>query len=296
MPAKRKFPLLTWKENDQDPNVAFTLVARNEAARQMWADPYNSPRYVPASFTRERTGDKSLEQSFSAQPDSENDDDQRSLEEKEDTEPTLQFLFNNRPKDPAKGFVLGSSDKVCDALLGDPGKSISEQMLVFTFNERHELIMINTSETPTWVKYNDQKGAKRGRFIWTFPHGQKAIRVKVANALEFDIVLPKFGSYKNHFHRNCESFLEPAASGNLLLNVFEVNNSAVTSAPKKSFYLRGENLGSGSYGDVSKVLRMPDGKVFAAKIFRHADSFRQEVDMLRRVCKEHHVSKMTMRC
>ena len=295
MPANRYHPLLVWEENNQDANLAFTLVARNEAAKQMWADPYNSPRYVPASFTRKRIEDQSFGQTTSAQPYSENDDDQPRLEGKKDTEPMLQFLFNNRPKNPAKGFVLGSSDEVCDALLGDPGMSISEQMLIFTFNERHELIMKATSETPTWVKYNGQKGANRGRFTWTFPHGQKAIRVRVANAFEFDIVLPKYGTKKDQFHLNCESFLSSAASGDLLPDGFEVNSTAFT-RQEKSFYLRGRKLGSGSYGDVFKVLQMPDGKVFAAKTFKHADSFRQEVDMLRKVCKEHHVSIMTMRC
>ena len=117
----------------------------------------------------------------------------------------------------------------------------------------------------------------------------------MANAFEFDIVLPKYGTKKDQFHLNCESFLSSAASGDLLPDGFEVNSTAFT-RQEKSFYLRGRKLGSGSYGDVFKVLQMPDGKVFAAKTFKHADSFRQEVDMLRKVCKEHHVSIMTMRC
>ena len=297
MPDKWNHPLPDQEEDnqDEDANLAFTLVARNEAARQMWADPYNSQRYVPASFARASTRDQSLGQTSSAQPGSESDDAQPRLEEKEDTEPMLKFLFNKWPKTPAKGFILGSCRKACDALLGDPGKSISKQMLTFTFNERHELIMNVTSDTPTWVKYNGQKGAKRGRFTWIFPHGQKATRVKVANAFEFDVVLPRYGIYKDKFHRNCESFLSPAVYEGLLPDGFEVNNTAITRQANSSFYLRGKVLGSGSYGEVSKVLRMPDGKIFAAKTFKYPDSFRQETDMLRKVCKEQHVSPMTLR-
>ena len=76
MPAKRNHPLLDWEENNQDANLAFTLVARNEAGRQIWADPRNSSRYVPASFTREGTRNQYLGQSASTQPDSENNKEQ----------------------------------------------------------------------------------------------------------------------------------------------------------------------------------------------------------------------------
>ena len=301
MPAKRNHPLLDWEENNQDANLAFTLVARNEAGRQMWADPRNSSRYVPASFIRERTRKQYLGQSASTQPDSENNNEQPAPQKRKETDPALQFLFNFWPKDFAKGYILGSSDTLCDTLLGDLGDGISKQTLAFTFNERHELIMNVISDDPTWVVYNSQKGVEMGRFKWIFPQGQKLIRVRVADLVEFDVVLPKYGIYKEQFHLNCESFLSSAAIGNLPVGDVEDSTALVrqpsgTSAPKKSFYLRGKKLGSGSYGDVFKVLRMPDREVFAAKTFKHTDSFRQGVDMLRKVCKEHHVSIMTMRC
>ena len=294
MPAKRYHPLLNWEENNEDANLAFTLVARNEAGRQMWADPRNSSRYVPASFTREGTRNQYLGQSTSTQPDSEKIKEQLGTQKKIETEPALQFLFNSWPKHFGKGYVLGSDDKPCDAILGDLEDGISEQTLAFTFNERHELIMNVVSDDPTWVEYDGQKGAERGRFKWIFPQGQKLIRVRVADLVEFDVVLPKYGTNKDQFHLNCNSFLKSVFRS---LPVDEVENSAaVVRKPSKSFYLQRKKLGSGSYGDVSKVLRMPDGKVFAAKTFKHTGSFRQEADMLRKVCNEHHVSLMTLRC
>ena len=295
MPAQRH-DSFDMDENHQDANLAFTLVARNEAGRQLWADPRNRLRYVPASFTRERSRNQ-YGQSSSTQPDSENNSEQLGPPKKSETEPALQFLFNFWPKDFKKGYVLGSNDTLCDALLGDLGDGISEQTLAFTFNERHELIMNVISDDPTWVKYNGQKGADMGRFKWIFPQGQKLIRVKVADLVEFDIVLPKYGINKDDFHQNCMSFLSStaAAIGNSPVDDVE-DSTAVVRQPDKSFYLRGKKLGNGSYGDVYKVLRMPDGQTYAAKAVKHTDSFRQEADMLRKVCKEHHVSLMTMRC
>ena len=294
--VKWKSPLEDWKTNNEDSNLVFTLVARNEAARQMWADPHNSARYVPASFTREGPGKQSLRQNNSAQPESKNGGDEESIEKEKATEPALQFLFNNWPKDLGKGFVLGSCDKLCDALLGDPGNYTSDQVLAFTFNQYHELIMNVTTDDPTWVKYERQKQGKRNRFTWIFPRGQETIRVNMANILELDVVLPKYGTNIDKFHDNCASFLSLATCGNLVADGLEPSSIAVTPqvsgtiSPQEPFYLRGKVLGSGTYGDVYKVLRMPDGKIFAAKRFKYKESFRRKVDMLKMVCKTYHVS------
>lgn len=308
MPEKKwKSPLADWEENNQNPNIAFTLVARNERAKQMWADPHNSSRYVPASFTRKAPEDRPLRASTPRISAPVNDDDQPRLEKKKDTEPTLQFLFNNWPKNSAKGFVLGSYEESCDVLLGDPGDCISQQMLAFSFNKHHELIMNVTSDNPTLdnptsVKYNSQKEGKRSQFPWIFPRGQKLIRVTVADVLEFDVVLPKYGINKDEFHRNCESFLSAAAYADPLTDELDINKIAPTgqasstSNTPDSFYLRGKRLGSGSYGDVFKVLQMPDRKNCAAKEFKNAGSMRQEVDMLKKVCQTFHVSLNSIPC
>ena len=113
---------------------------------------------------------------------------------------------------------------------------------------------------------------------------------------KFDVVLPEYGINKDKFHENCESFLSSAESGDLLADGPEVDSTAITrrasgtSGSQESFYLRGKELGSGSYGNVYKALRMPDGKVFAAKRFNDTESFEREVDMLQKVYVPYHVS------
>lgn len=300
MPEKKwKSPLLDWEENNQDPNLAFTLVARNEGAKQMWADPHNNSRYVPSSFTREAQRDRAFRATTPVLGSPGNNDD-RPTRKKKDTEPALRFLFNNWPKSFSKGFVLGSDHKPCDALLGDPGSYISQQTLAFTFNKHHQLIMNVTSDNPTWVRFNNQKKARRTHFSWILLRDQKLISVNVADVVEFDVVVPRYGINKDDFHKNCESFLsaaafeDPVADGLSIKRTTATTQSSGTSSPPEPFYLRGKLLGSGSYGSVHKALRMPDGKIFAAKAFKYTDSFRQEADMLKKVCGTPHVSTTRM--
>lgn len=57
--VKRKISRLDWKVDNGDTNIAFSLVAKNERAKQMWADAHNSSRYIPPSFSRMKAGELS---------------------------------------------------------------------------------------------------------------------------------------------------------------------------------------------------------------------------------------------
>ena len=282
---------MEWESNKQDPNLAFTLVARNERAKQMWADPHNNSRYVPASFTRQKTRSEPFPKENPAMKSRENDHAKPRAKKQPDTEPVLRFLFNNWPKNFAKGYVLGSDVMTCDALLGDPGDA-SGQTLAFSFNRQHDLIMNVTSDTKTLVKFENQKEAERIYFPWIFPREKKKVHVNVADGLEFDVILPQYGINEVEIRRNCESFRSSAAHGDPLAD--KSNITSGPSSPWDPFYLLGKKLGKGSYGDVFKTLRIPDGKVFAAKQFESTKSFDQEVRMLKKVCEVPHVSTKSM--
>lgn len=260
----------------------------------MWAYSHNSSRYLSASPATQDPGTM-LPGSTSVhaieEPTNDSVDSESGTED--ETEPALQFLFNNRPKCSSTGFVLGSDDESCDVLLGELSDQINEQMVVFTFNEYHELVMNVTANIETSVCYQGHKKATRRRFSWIFPHNHSTTRVKVGRVLEFDIVLPSYCVNKNIYRQNCASFLISAAATSLSANShntkgIEVNEE--TSRPSDPFYLRGEELGNGSYGSVYKVRRMPDGMTFAGKEFFNKRSFDQEVKMLRKVCETPNVS------
>lgn len=108
-----------------------------------------------------------------------NGNEESEPQQKKDREPALQLLFKDVPKDCTKGFVMGSDTKTCDVLLGDFGEWISEQMLVFTYQKDHQLVMKVTADRETSVKFNYQEEAKRKDFTWILPRGQKLIHVDV---------------------------------------------------------------------------------------------------------------------
>lgn len=293
---KWKSPFQDWPKDNQDANIAFTLMAKNERAIEMWKDPHNRSRYLRGSFARHDS---------SAQPvgrddpvDLEKDGHQPSPKNIRDLAPALKFMFNEWPKDQAKGFVLGSNKEACDVLTGDPGDGIGEEMLTFTFNENHELVMHVTTKHVTSVTFNGQKEASREEFSWIFPRGQRMIRVAAAQVLEFDVVLPKYGINKDEFHQNCQTFLDASEIQLLLMEPPNIDVSAVAEEtnsipnPKEPFYLRGRQLGSGSYGDVYEVLRMPNRKILAAKRFKVKKSFKKEAGILKKICETEHVSTL----
>ena len=293
------------KDDAHDADIAFTLVARNKRAQQMWADPHNSSRY--ALLSHDSQGPTASRGSSESQGN-----------KKIDTEQALQFRFSQVPNDYSKGFLLGSDDETCDILLGGL-YDVDSEMVAFTYNQQYELIMNVTSIQYTTVKYNDQPSASRQRFSWILPRDQKIIRVTMARDagigldLVFDVVLPTYDpSSVDKYHKNCEPFIVPGVGDELIAEVFGEGNAAATARggvlvrQASPFYLRLENIGHGAFGTVHKVQRLPDGKIFAAKFLRTPNAketedfnakklksemaFKKEVDIMKSLCKTPHVS------
>ena len=286
------------KDDAQNADIAFTLVARNKKARQMWADPHNSSRYALLSHDSQGPS-----QGY----------------EEIDTQEALQFRFSEKPNDYAKGFLLGSDDETCDVVLGMP-PDIDPEMVAFTYNQQYELIMNVTSIQYTTVTYNDQRSASRQRFSWILPRDQKMIRVKLArdagigNDLMFDVVLPTYepSNMDDDYYKNRQPFVIPGLGEQLIAEVLSGGDTAVTARggvaikQPSPFFLRKEEIGHGTFGRVFKVQRLPDGKVFAAKFLRMPDpketedfdakklksemAFRKEVEIMKSLCKTPHVS------
>ena len=294
------------KHNAQNADIAFTLVARNKRAKQMWADPHNSSRYTLLSHDSQRP---------TAFGESSQDRDYKKIHTEQ---ALLQFRFSEKPNDYAKGFLLESDDETCDVLIGSD-TDLDPEMVAFTYNQQYELIMNVTSIQFSTVKYNDQRSATRQRFSWILPQGQKMINVKVASdagigkELEFDVVLPTYdpGSM-DKYHKHCKPFIVPGVGETLIAEVLGDNIPAVTSRGgvtvkrPSAFYLRKQEIAHGTFGTVYKVQRSPDGKKFAAKFLRMRDlektgdvdtkklkakkAFNKEISIMKLLCKTPHVS------
>ena len=259
-----------WDNDVQKPNIAFTLVARNDRTKEVWKNPKNSARYISGPRVRHVSskvvGEK-VEEAASVQV---------------MDEPAIRLRFNQKPKDYAKGFLLGSNDESCDVVLGRH-HTIDPEMVAFTYNKEYELIMNVLTDKHTTVTFNDQEPASRQRFSWIFPRGQNMIRVTLgkdgAHQLVFDVILPRYDQASIvDYHENCEQFFIPDFSETLIAEVFSAGSTAasfqegVASQQASQFYLWQEPLGAGTFGEVRKVRRMPDGKVFAAKALKMPDS------------------------
>ena len=291
-------------QNDSCDNgdTAFVLVARNKRAKQIWRHPHNKPRWGLLSFSQDLQGP-----STSSGKTPETNDQQSEPKKKKKGNSALRFLFDEKPKDYTKGFVLGSDRQSCDVFLGSSETGINHEMLAFTFNKRHELSMNDTSIQTTTVQFNDQLPAKRNRYSWVFPLGQKLIRVTVGEDVKcdlvFDVVLPELDREgMTKYNENCKPFVVPGTREALIAeSFFGSTEGSGVSNPESAFYLKGKQVGSGSFGKVHKALRLPDGKVFAAKIpiepefwenaTRRRDiekAFKHEVDVLKLISKPPH--------
>ena len=158
---RNKNPKIAWDKYNQNPNIAFTLVARNERARQMWSVEHNESRYVKATFTRQKPEDQPFKVTISDGSNAGNN--QTRVNEREDTEPVLQFLFNDGPRNPAKGFVLGSDAKQC--AFRQNGKKRGE--------DRVKLLGSSDPEIRDWPSFRSKQ---IGRIIVSKPSGVPSFR------------------------------------------------------------------------------------------------------------------------
>ena len=266
---------------DNDPNIILTLVAHGHRATDVWADPHNNPFYIPP-FSQAVNGEPldavvSKEDPFRQLTPTPDDPGRQKT-----TEAKLHITFGNKPKNPEVGYVLGSDRETCDIFLGSLEDCISHQMYTISFNQHNEVIMTSASGNPTAVKYHKQK-ADRTKFTWIFLPNQEKIFVNAGDtkgdAIKFFVVVPKHETDRAAYEAKCREFMG--------LVVRAANPSATTESP---FYLQMEELGKGTFGSVHKARIMPDGRTCAVKYFKSKTVWTSEVDILRKLSKEPHVS------
>ena len=259
---------------DDDPRLICTLEARGVRAAAVCAHPRNKARYVPSSFT----GIKEPESS-EQEPSMESHVDTDLLDIEEDTEPGIQLTFDNLPKDLCKGFVLGSNPEMSDIFCGYPKKEypIADRTSDIFLDDKGRLIYRHlTDKTFSRVQYNDQCVRDRKEFDWILFKDSDSIILTVAMKLHFNIRMLQHCENRAEHMRLRAEYLQKrknalTARNQSLLTIQPTPEAArqILSRFQNPYYYRCPNstLGEGTFGKVSVVRDVSDGRKIAAKTF-----------------------------
>ena len=168
-----------------------------------------------------------------------------------------------------------------DVLLGQSGTSISRQLFCISFDTERNLVLKDTSQTGTYIKYG-KRWYQRQDFTWILniykenPSESKDVKVKVGD-LKFKIEIPNHkdcSEYKN----NVDDFLRKGHRSVLTLNALGIEtiketDIAAQATPKarkisnRPIYLQFGMIGAGAFGKVWLVKNVSTGERYARKKF-----------------------------
>lgn len=194
--------------------------------------------------------------------------------------PRLQLTFREEPKVPQNGYSFGTNPQ-CDIWLGQGGKAISRQQFCISFDTERNLVLKDTSHAGTWVSYGGEI-YRRQDFTWILDihkkHHEisKDVWVKIGD-LKFKIEVPNHEDC-SEYRNNLDDFLRKGRGRVLTLNALGIDtiketrisrpsSSKAKEPPKGPVYLRIEEIGRGTFGEVCRVINVSTGKVYARKKF-----------------------------
>lgn len=228
---------------------------------------------------------------------------------KYDSTHRLQLSFDEKPKDPAKGYSFGTDSQRCDVLLGSRGAhQISGLHFSITFDDTIDdethLILRDSSTNGTAVSYSDQaKEEVRHHFAWILDLEKEEGKWKIevyTRGLSFKVELASHKTCKAEYDKNVEDFLQKTRSDLPPLDILGINSHTTTAQPSQPLtprqlpiYIRERKLGSGSFGGVDKVIDVSTGAIYARKAFYEPQwgkgrerRMQQKEDWLNRVRRE----------
>ena len=235
----------------------------------------------------------------------------------------IRLTFDEKPKDPMKGYAFGTDKQKCDVLLGPRGfRDISGVHFHITFDViRGErcLVLRDSSTNGTAVSYDGQAEKEvRRHFPWILNLkkrvGKWEVKVHVRR-LEFKVELASHEACKAEYEEKETEFLKLSQTADPPLGGLSIDSHTTEVAPSQSrtpgqrpVYIHEEPLGKGSFGQVDRVIDVSTGAIYAHKAFheplwaKHTERRRREkkewLDQIRReiriVMEYPHVS-MTIR-
>ncbi|KAL9606105.1 MAG: hypothetical protein Q9179_000731 [Wetmoreana sp. 5 TL-2023] len=261
----------------EDPNLIATLIAIDRRAENAFCLKDNKNRYLPPARGIAEGPTVSSREATPAQE--QPDDDHPEY----DSTHRLQLTFGEAPKDTSQGYSFGTDPQRCDVLLGNRGAlGISGLHFCITFDhtidDEFHLILRDSSTHGMAVSYNGQaKKEVRHNFTWIMDlekeEGKWEIKVH-AQKLRFKVELASHGTCKAEYDKKIEEFLKSSRTALPPLGVLGIDSYTTTAQPSQALtprqlpiYISEQELGSGSFGRVDKVINVSTGAIFARKIF-----------------------------
>lgn len=196
--------------------------------------------------------------------------------------PQLQLTFSQGPKVPQEGYSFGTNPHG-DVLLGGKKRkhNIIHRHLCITFDHRGRLILRDSSRWGTAVSYGGPKKAEvRKHFTWILdldkdsPDTTKEV-VVYTDKLGFIIRIPDHADCQSKYDDNVKDLLMKDRANLLKLNGLGIDSIKKTllscgasSCDQKPIYINSGSLGSGSFGNVTKITDVSTGDIYARKTFK----------------------------
>ncbi|KAK5259829.1 MAPK-activated protein kinase Srk1 [Exophiala xenobiotica] len=267
-----------------DLNIFLTLTPFDEWGLTIdsFRLPHNAGRYVkPSPISRGTTP-------------SEYGQDETPASQLEDFH-RIQLRFNQKTK--VKGRItFGSDPDQCDVLL----ESTRPRFYVSFDSEQRPAIWDDSNNGLT-VSYDGQgKNDLRNHFKWIFFPEYETIRVKIPlrnkRELALKVHLPQhYETHPTEYENNVKRFManspppHEAAFHNLGFHSLGTSfaPSESLSPTKRPVYLKREELGSGAYGRVRRILDATTGLQYAGKEFFHSIGWEREIEILKELRHDH---------
>ncbi|MCJ1263721.1 hypothetical protein MMC22_003591 [Lobaria immixta] len=194
------------------------------------------------------------------------------------------LTFDEKPKDPQRGWQFGTDPRSCDVLLGHRGtKGISSRHFCITIAENFWVKLHEDSTFGTAVGYNDEakdKTRRKNTWLLSFePRSQRQwgdIKIYVPNmkGLAFSIEFPNHQAGPPEYLANLLAFFAESRKALPPVTTLGLNSIPPTATPSKPqtphhfpIHLNDELLGRGGFGEVRRVINTQNGQFYAAKRF-----------------------------
>ncbi|KAL9118861.1 MAG: hypothetical protein Q9187_004583 [Circinaria calcarea] len=142
---------------------------------------------------------------------------------------------------------------------------------------------------PVGYKGQNQKEVrKKETWILTYepgvpnPFGDITIHL---GGLAIKIEFPNHAAADPQYVDNLRAFVNKCKEGVPAVGGLGLDSQATTQAPSEAqtlgdrlIYYKGKSIGKGAFGQVHRLIRVRDGKVFAAKIFKHSTNNKRKLD------------------